>query len=62
MSGRKEAAKDEVPNKGGRRSTDSVRHFFQFLYVGMTVFAKCSAANRLLNPAPGRNYGQKADF
>lgn len=28
MSGRKEAAKDEVPNKGGRRSTDSVRHFF----------------------------------
>lgn len=28
----------------------------------LTVFAKCSAANRLLNPAPGRNYGQKADF
>lgn len=28
MSGRKEAAKDEVPNKGGRKSTDSVRHFF----------------------------------
>ncbi len=63
MSGRKEAAKDEVPNKGGRRSTDSVRHFFFNSYTWeLTVFAKCSAANRLLNPAPGRNYGQKADF
>lgn len=28
----------------------------------LTVFAKCSAANLLLNPTPGRNYGQKADF
>lgn len=62
MSGRKEAAKDEVPNKGGRRSTDSVRHFCNSYTWELTVFAKCSAANRLLNPAPGRNYGQKADF
>lgn len=62
MSGRKEAAKDEVPNKGGHRSTDSVRHFFNSHTWELTVFAKCSAANRLLNPAPGRNYGQKADF
>ena len=28
----------------------------------LPVFAKCSAANLLLNPTPGRNYGQKADF
>lgn len=62
MSGRKEAAKDEVPNKGGRRSTDSVRHFFNSYTWELTVFAKCSAVNRLLNPASGRNYGQKADF
>lgn len=62
MSGRKEAAKDEVPNKGGRRSTDSVRHFFNSHTWELTVFAKCSAANCLLNPVPGRNYGQKADF
>ena len=40
MSGRKEAAKDEVPNKGGRRSTDSVRHFLQFLYVGTDCFCQ----------------------
>lgn len=62
MSGRKEAAKDEVPNKGGRRSTDSVQHFCNSYTWELTVFAKCSAANLLLNPTPGRNYGQKADF
>lgn len=36
--------------------------FFNSYTWELTVFAKCSAANHLLNPAPGRNYGQKADF
>lgn len=36
--------------------------FFNSHTWELTVFAKCSDANRLLNPVPGRNYGQKADF
>ena len=55
-------ALNEMPNKYGRLATDFVRHFFNFDTQEIILFAKCSAANRLLNPAPGRNYGQKADF
>ena len=38
MSGRKEAAKDEVPNKGGRKLTDFVLAFFQFCYMKTNFF------------------------
>lgn len=36
--------------------------FFNSYTWELTVFAKCSAANRLLNQCSGQDYGQKADF